>query len=525
VAALREEIGRLTTARSPGPRGRPSAPPPQPPLNDDPPCCALRGDDNSCVEFAEDWSSLPRSWTRSLSRFATHTASESADARSPTMAMIRDALPAKRTSTSSLSLKRDGSRWRSVFVLESVMGVVITANCVLLGVSADLRPGWFGWVVIDACFALMFLSETVFKIRFEGCRAYMHGEERFGHLFELGLVAMALLEIVLALASWRNDLGIARSLFKVVRGFRVCRVVRVLRFDMFTELKIMVRGTLGGLRTLMWSAVLIVLPVYMLTLILRETLGGIGESGSGAEYFDSIPRAFFCVFRCIVVGECSDGTGRPIFLLVSETYGWWYAVMYCTMAVFMSFGLFNVIIATFVERVMKVAENKSRSERRRRLRDKGYFASRMVRLLRIVDDLHAHRTGAERAPAGAPHLMRCLMDRDTWIELTPEMFEELRQKSEVQHIFDELDLADEDQYNLFKTLDSDLSGTVDLEEFCQGISKLRGEACRSDIIHLDFLMQEMRAELRASVLALVRRLSKQAGQNAEMCNSPGIHIE
>lgn len=186
------------------------------------------------------------------------------ESRSPTLAQIRDSLSATRLSTVSITDRR--SVWRRrLLTLESVMGVVISANCIALGISADIAPDWFGWVVIDGVFALIFLAETVFKMRLEGWRAYVWGDDRVTKTFDLLLVTLAVLELGFALARRGSGIGMASDLFKVVRGFRVCRMVRILRFDMFSELKMMVRRTLGGMRTLMWSVVLIMLPVYMMS--------------------------------------------------------------------------------------------------------------------------------------------------------------------------------------------------------------------------------------------------------------------
>merc|ERR1719277_2522410 len=93
--------------------------------------------------------------------------------------------------------------------------------------------------------------------------------------------------------------------------------------------------------------------------------------------------------------------------------------------------------------------------------------------------------------------------------MTPEIFNQMRNSTTVQRIFEELDIADDDQSKLFETLDVDGSGTVDLEELCSGISKLRGDACRSDIITINFMLQNMQSEMQGCMNSFVRRLHKQ----------------
>merc|ERR1719195_1273190 len=68
------------------------------------------------------------------------------------------------------------------------------------------------------------------------------------------------------------------------------------------------------------------------------------------------------------------------------------------------------------------------------------------------------------------------------IHITPEFFDHLRTLQNFQNILADLDVSDEDQLDLFETLDVDGGGTIDLEELIVGICKLRGDARRSDIV-------------------------------------------
>jgi len=437
---------------------------------------------------------------------------EEEEAPAPTLEMISDAV---RGMHPEASTDHRGSReWRRdifLFYLDTLIGLAIVLNTLLLGVSADLEPEWLGWVFIDAAFALTFSIELGVKLCLHGWRMYFLGPECLSNNFEALLVVLAVLEAFLAMVSRSagdsSGSGSVLSLFRVVRLIRVVRVLRVMRLELFNELKVMVRGTLGGMRTLLWSTLLIILPVYSVSLVLRETLGSVTEVGHGAEYFSSVPRSFFSVFRCIVVGECADSSGRPLFVLVTEAYGWGFGLIFCITAVFMSFGLFNVIVAMFVENVVTAAKSKNMQARKERLRDKVYFAKKMDKLLKIICEIYDKRSGAEddfdpRSDSDG------WLARQRWMEITPEFFNEFRYEARVQKIFDELDLADEDQFNLFDTLDADKSGTIDLEELCIGIQKLRGEACRSDIISINIMIQNVRQEMKLYMSSLARRVFK-----------------
>jgi len=412
---------------------------------------------------------------------------------------------------------------RRLFAIDSIIGAVIVLNTLVLGVSTDVSPLWLGWIIIDGLFAFIFLMELVVKVRIIGLQDFVCGREKVTNFFEMALVVLAILEFFLALVQrGQHHSGSAQlmSLLRTVRLFRVLRVLRVLRLDIFKELKVMIQGMIGGMRTLMWSVMLITLPVYGLCLVLREELGKLGEVGHGASYFDSMPRSFFTVFRCIVIGECADAGGRPIFVLVTERYGWAWGVVYSGMSVFMTFGLFNVIVAMFVENVVEAAKSRDKLARKWRLRDEAFFAQRVTELLHIIFE---YTDGGPPVATQGVDIHALAQD----MEVTPEIFDKLRQHPRVRGIFDELDIADDDQYNLFETLDADGSGTIDLKELCDGIMKLRGDACRSDIIAINFMLQNLQAEVQGCNQNFLRALQGQAdriGQmHAVLCqDEPGV---
>merc|ERR1719330_1761510 len=98
--------------------------------------------------------------------------------------------------------------------------------------------------------------------------------------------------------------------------------------------------------------VLVALLLYAAALVFREALGEHGAHGQEEAVvpeFANVGTAFFTLFRCVVASDCSTREGQPIFVIVGEDWGAEYAVMYCFLVFIMDFGLFNVIVALYVE--------------------------------------------------------------------------------------------------------------------------------------------------------------------------------
>jgi len=190
--------------------------------------------------------------------------------------------------------------------------------------------------------------------------------------------------------------------------------------------------------------------------------------------------------------DCTSDEGKPIFMLVALHYGWMFAAFYCMAIMLMTFGLFNVIVAIYVENTMVSARYSDAKQKRCRLLDQTMFEEKVEELVEFVWRVHA---GKSEGPAVD-------IDKLCDMEMTADFFNELREHIEFQDLLQALDVSDEDQIDLFDTLDVDGSGTLDITEMITGISKLRGDARRSDIIGIKLMARAIQAELKDLSMAL-----------------------
>merc|ERR1740121_2071203 len=174
------------------------------------------------------------------------------------------------------------------------------------------------------------------------------------NVFDTALIIIDLMQMMIILFFASKDAEApAASLLRVVRLFKLLRIVRLLRNEMFRDLMSMIQGIMGGWQTLGWALVLFFIMVYVISLVFRETLGR-KEYEHVTNHFDSVPRAIFTTFRCSF-GDCSSNGGAPIFAHVFDNYGIFHSAFYCAFTFGMSVGLFNVISAIFVESTMAAA--------------------------------------------------------------------------------------------------------------------------------------------------------------------------
>jgi len=403
-------------------------------------------------------------------------------------------------------------------LLDSSISVVIVLNAIAIGMSCDVAPMWGGWVVVDSGFAAFFLCEIIVQCACVGFRDYFFGVENFWHALELMLVGLAIMEVCINIMTpfpppEDDDGASTLAMFKVLRLLRIARIARVGRLSLFKELSVLISGTLGGMRTLLFSIFLLAVPLYVFALIFRETLGDKGILGHGAQAFGTLGLSFFTLFRCTVAQECTQPDGRPIFVEVTDRYGWGYGALYSALVFFVTLGLFNVIAAIFVENVVIGAKTSVRMVRRQKLRDKAFYSAKILELVGLILEIECPMpNGRSRRHMSTTEIV----EKGKELKLTPSTFEKLRVQRRFGEILSDLDVGDDDQFELFDTLDTDGSGEVDVEELVDGISHLRGEARRSDVVSLNFMLRNSHGELRKTIEShsrVIRHMLRDLAQN------------
>eukprot|EP00927_Polykrikos_kofoidii_P086708 TRINITY_DN9802_c0_g1_i1.p1 TRINITY_DN9802_c0_g1~~TRINITY_DN9802_c0_g1_i1.p1 ORF type:complete len:690 (+),score=116.40 TRINITY_DN9802_c0_g1_i1:68-2137(+) len=380
--------------------------------------------------------------------------------------------------------------------VDKVMGIVIFCNAIQIGVSCDIMRDSKGWIVPDVFFALSFMAEMSMKIRMNTLKGFLFSSRDWHwNSFDLVMTVQAMVEVFLSVA---NVNGVKLSSLRIVRLCRLPRLIRLVRLPLFKELLMMIDGIVGGTRTLAWSMLLLTFPIYTVAIIFRETIGEVEP----ASEFGTIWWSIFTMFRC-VMGDCSDSTGAPIFVhVLSMQTGWFYAMFYCVIVTLTSFGIFNVIIAIYVENTVVAAKAIEETHRRARLTDQTRLACLSVEL---IDLIKKHVNSSQ----GTEHVVRQHIPEtdssDAHMLVSAAQFSKLLQDPATTQVLDELDVAVEDRWDLFDILDADGSGELQVCEILSGLRRLRGLSRRSDVIANGLVVRSLMAKFSDFERAIKRR--------------------
>jgi len=432
--------------------------------------------------------------------------------------LITRALDLNHTASTLPQVRTVWNKW-----LEPVIATVIVTNALCIGVSEDWYKGHDFWKVLEIIFTLCFVLELVIKLKEEGFAEHFFGPDCAWSWFDFIISMMALVDTVHIFLYFFTDFGDSGELNKftilrLARVVRITRLVKILRFKLFKELAVMISGVIGGMRTLFWAFVLLLLLVYTLGVLMRQVTQDIsvcGPSGQGClsselqlhkyheELFSTVFRSMFTVFRCFTDG-CSAPDGTPLQILLWDTHGWVFVCGYVLSFIFVIFGVFNIIAAVFVESVLAAAKL---DERKRKMVQHGAALQLAENLRNLVHrilkgDTTLSRT--EKRSAFAKLLGKSTKSQDNnriqskhvHTSLTKHNFERLLLNPDVQKILKDLDVSVYERGKLFDFLDADGDGELGVNEMIEGLLRVRGPVEKGDVVSSALILRSVQREIR-----------------------------
>lgn len=288
----------------------------------------------------------------------------------------------------------------------------------------------------------------------------------------------------------------------------------------------MVNGIVGGLKTLIWGLVFLIVFVYALGVLLRQLMvpdhsefnctnavlgskleiepgtrcnrGAFEMDRVGITMFRNVPRSMLTIFMCLTDG-CSSSEGTPLLWHLWDTHGTLLVIGYVLCFIFVVFGIFNLILAIFVENTLEYARSSDQRRASRRQADHLRNALKLQQLLiKVCSSNESSRsplrteesqTGLRRHIRRFGSKMRSsrtseeeLDESHLCLRVKQEDFEAALEQDSVQALLEDLDVSISSREALFDILDADGNGYLAVSELADGIMRLRGPADKGDII-------------------------------------------
>lgn len=400
--------------------------------------------------------------------------------RHPTF--VTKAMETAQTTTSketsrSWALQVTRSRWFTF----SIAGM-IAINAVVVGVETDYggRDDEFSlaWYVVELAFTTVFCAELAVRLVAEQCGFF---RDRW-NLFDLTLVVMSCID-TFVLEFLEGDSHGTMDLVSVMRVLRIARVVRIIRLlRFFTTLWLLVIGVIDAMRVLIWAWVLIAIIIYVFSIFMTRTLGIPHREDSEIEsHFGTVPRSMFTLFQVMTL------EGWPTVARNAMRHEPWIWLVFIIFLLATTFSIMNVIVAVIVEGTLDQAGNQKRDLITKEEKEIESLAPKIAELFRLTDE---NGDG----------------------KVTKPEFLAALESEQIASFFKEAGVDVRQAENLFDILDYDESGSLDADEFMDGIIKARGEARAKDVLNVQCDLWRYESKVHTSLTSFRESLYSRMDQ-------------
>lgn len=362
---------------------------------------------------------------------------------------------------------------------EATMAGFILANCVTMGIEAEMRLGgaadWEDFCrVSEHVFTAIFLLELILRVQALGWRSFLpvHGT---GSIWPLGNFLDGLLVLVTGvLVMWiLPAMGLNHGSFlQTMTVLRACRLVRLIRVvqqvQFFREVLLILRGLSQSARVLFWTSVVIFFITYIFAIFGTVLI----STEIKQQYDDAIDSAYGVDSDLLQLVEFTGGVFQWMFTLVQVLtldswtsiarplmkHVWWswsFFYLYVAIAVFV---LMNLVTAIIVDNALSSSKKDSEDLLEQKDREKTLALKQFRGLFELMDE----DGNGEVSRSEFEHAFEdpVLSTRLRLLDIEP---------SACQEIFGLLDSGD---------------GHLSLEEFFEGITKMEGGAQAKDLFRV-----------------------------------------
>jgi len=350
------------------------------------------------------------------------------------------------------------------------------------------------WSTINLVFTIIFAVELF--LRFVAYRIELFtSDDMYWNFWDVIVVTSSIVEELVA----GIDVSALRAL-RILRLVRTLRIIRVVRF--FRQLRLMVCCILNGIMQLAWALVLLVLLMSLFSIVcvqaaathLRDKMSDgnasievKGDTLSNADMREAFELNYPSIWRASMsmLMSVSGGCDWYEVMVPLLNISYLYALLFVLFVVFVVFGVLNVLTGIFVEQALQV-------------RDRDLIVqAEMEKIDGFLVDMQDIFMEA---------------DIDTSGMLTKRELDKFLNQDRVLAYMSTYGLDVSDMSAMFRLLDQDNTGEIDIQEWLIGCLRLKGQAKCLDVMRLVECVDVMYAMLqdiqRATGVQTITKLTK-----------------
>eukprot|EP00811_Abedinium_folium_P000022 NODE_1001_length_2657_cov_7.915810.p1 GENE.NODE_1001_length_2657_cov_7.915810~~NODE_1001_length_2657_cov_7.915810.p1 ORF type:complete len:843 (+),score=232.98 NODE_1001_length_2657_cov_7.915810:68-2596(+) len=370
-----------------------------------------------------------------------------------------------------VKLYRDPMKELGFFVsskcFSAVQSSVIIANTIYMGFDAEIlldnafrrlegEPETHWPATPEDAFIAFFMLEITLRVLVDGLN-FVLGEEKTWNLVDLFLVVSSVFDRL-------GGVGSNLSVWRVLRVFRLVRLLKILRYiPLLDSLRTMAFGIVSCVVPLWWALVVICIITFAFVVFLMGGIGahlgtlalGTGMSNEHTVMLHEKWGSMYKAWRCLFESTTGGVDWVQVALPLKEIHEGYYLVI-ALYIVFMTLGVMNILTSFFVDGAVKQTEQDREEDFKREQAHRVELVDMIRRMFFILD-----------------------ADRSGTVSIAELNF--LMEEQKLERMFHTIGVPVCEVQNIFNLIDYDGAGEVDIDDFIDGILRVRGEARALDV--------------------------------------------
>lgn len=373
---------------------------------------------------------------------------------------------------------------RSPVFIYGIMFVILF-NLVSLGIEVDIAakvgqndvPKYFDYM--NLIVVIIFIMELAVNVTANGIYKFVCGGDWLWNFFDVIIVALSALEtgISFIASSPTGTSQVSPSHLRFMRPIRLARAlrgVRVMRlFRYVGALRTLLLSIMSSIASLFWTIVLLVLLFYSFGVLLTQLVSdycrdqAIAETGdlnaspecrnlAYSRFWMSVPEAMLTLFMAISGGIDWDDALIPLQEVSPVAVA--AMLLYIVITVF---TVVNVVTGVFCNTAIESAAADKDIAVMKQMRKHAAQVQVLKNVFREIDEKSNK-------------------------SISMEDLEDAMSAHKLSSFFESMGIDTEDVMTLFQIIDSDGSGSIDVDEFVTGCMRLHGPAKSLDVAKMGF---------------------------------------
>eukprot|EP00928_Gymnodinium_smaydae_P010136 TRINITY_DN13805_c3_g1_i1.p1 TRINITY_DN13805_c3_g1~~TRINITY_DN13805_c3_g1_i1.p1 ORF type:complete len:581 (+),score=75.77 TRINITY_DN13805_c3_g1_i1:48-1790(+) len=370
---------------------------------------------------------------------------------------------------------------RSIYFEATFAGVILT-NSFFLGLQLQNEmthshddPS----SVVEAIgllYTIAFTLELIVRALGEGLYKFVVSNSSVWNYLDIIVVFTSWVEAIMEWANRGSDYsagGVNVSSMRMMRVLRIARLVRILRigrvFRLVRAFRVLVFSIITTLKTVFWALLLLCTIIYLFGMLICQAVAENMRSEEDQPpdllmYWGSLPEAMFTLFKSISGGLSWHDCVTPLGAMGGSSSLW--VMIFIVYISITTLAVLNVITGVFCESAIEGAQSDRDLAVQKHLGQKQDYIKTVKQLFQDID-------------------------RDDSNSITLQEFEAHFSDEECVAFFASLDIETDMAWEIFRLLDVDEEGTIDIDEFVTGCLRLRGSAKALDVAQLLFANRRM----------------------------------